>query len=193
MEFDGRGALSGTSTVNFDGFLLGNPVTGTYQVRGDCTLSWSLQDNSGAFQHFTGKLNSDMDRASFRQTDRGGANNGTLVRLARVCTPAILQGRYQFSMSGVIRAMNGSPDVSKVSLNGLIAIDPAGNLALLRDGAAVNAGTVAVGSDCIVNADFSSAPGKHIKLPGVLWGRGKEIRAIGSDTGSAINARFRRK
>ena len=193
MEFDGRGAVSGTSSVNFDGFLLGNPVTGTYEVRGDCTLSWNLQDDSGGFQHFTGKLNSDMDRATFRQTDRGGANNGTLVRLARVCTPAVLQGSYQFSMSGVIRAMDGSPEVSKVSLNGVIAIDPAGNLALLRDGAAVNAGTLTVDNDCIVNADFSSVPGEHIKLRGVLVSGGKEILAIGSDPGAAVNARFRLK
>src|SRR5689334_13205210 len=51
LEFDGYGGVTGASSVNFDGFLLGNPVTGSYQVRDDCRITWSLQDDSGAFQH----------------------------------------------------------------------------------------------------------------------------------------------
>ena len=54
IVFDGQGGISGYSSVMFAGFLLGNPVTGTYESRSDCTASWSLQDDSGAYQHFSG-------------------------------------------------------------------------------------------------------------------------------------------
>src|SRR5882724_3045809 len=47
LEFDGKSEVSGYSSVNFNGLLLGNPVTGTYEVSSDCKLAWSLQDDSG--------------------------------------------------------------------------------------------------------------------------------------------------
>src|SRR6266567_5136125 len=73
LEFDGQGGVNGSASVNFAGYLLGNPVTGSYDVRTDCSITWSLQDDSGAFQHFAGTLRADLLRATFRQTDAGGA------------------------------------------------------------------------------------------------------------------------
>src|SRR6266567_2381507 len=45
LEFDGQGGVSGVSSVNFAGYFLGNPVTGNYEVRADCRITWSLQDD----------------------------------------------------------------------------------------------------------------------------------------------------
>src|SRR6202167_1499823 len=78
LVFDGHGVLSGYASVNFAGYFLGNPVTGSYEAHDDCTISWSLQDDSGAFQHFTGKLTPDNSSAEFHQSDTGGAQDGIL-------------------------------------------------------------------------------------------------------------------
>src|SRR5579884_3039834 len=48
------GSVSGYSSVNFNGVLLGNPVTGTIELHPDCSVALALQDDSGAFQHFSG-------------------------------------------------------------------------------------------------------------------------------------------
>src|SRR5271155_586859 len=56
LVFDGQGVVSGYSSINFSGFFLGNPVTGKYEAHTDCTITWTLQDDSGAFQNFDGKL-----------------------------------------------------------------------------------------------------------------------------------------
>src|SRR5947208_9811947 len=50
IVFDGKGSLGGTSSAMFSGFLLGNPVTGSYEAKYDCSLTWKFQDDSGAFQ-----------------------------------------------------------------------------------------------------------------------------------------------
>src|SRR5438874_6432749 len=68
LVFDGMGGLSGLASVNFNGLFLGNPVTGTYEAQEDCTVSWSLQDDSGAFQRFKGKAAPGGNRIEFRQT-----------------------------------------------------------------------------------------------------------------------------
>src|SRR5438445_600480 len=38
IVFDGDGNISGYSSVNYNGLLLGNPVTGTYEVATDCAV-----------------------------------------------------------------------------------------------------------------------------------------------------------
>jgi len=43
MVFDGDGNISGYSSVNFNGLLLGNPVTGKYEVATDCAMNWSCR------------------------------------------------------------------------------------------------------------------------------------------------------
>src|SRR5438270_842201 len=62
MFFDGTGKITGTSSATFSGLLLGNPVTGSYEAHPDCTLTWKLQDDSGAYQHFAGKISADAQR-----------------------------------------------------------------------------------------------------------------------------------
>jgi hypothetical protein len=53
IAFDGRGGLSGTASATFSGLLLGNPVTGSYEAKSDCSVIWNLQDDSGGFQNFS--------------------------------------------------------------------------------------------------------------------------------------------
>src|SRR6266571_2957022 len=78
LTFSDSGTVSGYSSVNFNGLLLGNPVTGTYELQPDCTLVMALQDDSGAFQHFRGKVGDAADRIDIRQTDPGTGQRGVL-------------------------------------------------------------------------------------------------------------------
>ena len=80
ITFDGSGSLSGTSSATFGGLLLGNPVTGTYEAKSDCSVTWKLQDDSGAFQNFSGTALTDGTRVQFKQTDPGGAQNGIMQK-----------------------------------------------------------------------------------------------------------------
>src|SRR5271157_2788555 len=62
IVFDGTGSLSGTASTTFSGLLLGNPVTGSYEAKSDCSVIWKLQDDSGAFQNFSGTVSADGTR-----------------------------------------------------------------------------------------------------------------------------------
>lgn len=173
LEFDGEGGVKGTASVNFAGFLQGNPVTGTYEVRNDCTIKWSLQDDSGAFQHFAGKLTPDLERATFQQTDPGGAQRGTLAKTAPQCSDAALQAAYDYTVSGSAIPMKPGESARNISLQGVLT-----------------AGTATVDSDCIVNIVLTPSGGPPVKLRGVLVSGGKEILAIATDPGVTANARF---
>jgi hypothetical protein len=189
LEFDGQGGISGTASVNFAGFLLGNPVTGSYQVASDCRITWSLQDDSGALQHFAGILSPDLQRGTFSQTDPGGAQRGTLAKAPAECSQARIQGTYDFTVSGNSVPMNPGEMARKISMQGVMAVDAAGNVARLSQGASTPAGTATVGSDCIVNLTLTTSSGSSLDFRGILTGR--EILAIESDPGTSVNARFR--
>ncbi len=73
IVLDDEGIVSGSSSVHFNGLLLGNPVTGAYEVNSDCSMTMSLQDTSGAFQHFGGKVTPGGDKVTLYQTDPGAA------------------------------------------------------------------------------------------------------------------------
>src|ERR1035438_5783042 len=88
ISFDERGSLSGTASVTFRGLLLGNPVTGSYEAKPDCSVTWKLQDDSGGFQSFSGTLSSDGTSVPFKQTDPGGAQHGIMKKLPAACSAA---------------------------------------------------------------------------------------------------------
>jgi hypothetical protein len=191
LEFDGQGAITGTASVNFPGYFLGNPVTGIYEANADCSISWKLQDDSGAFQHFGGILTPDLQRAAFRQTDAGGAHNGTLAKMPGQCSDASLQGSYKFSISGGAIPMNPGEIARKISFGGALTADDAGNLSLVRGGSGTSAGTTTVDSPCIVEMNLMLSPDATLKFRGVLVTGGKEVLAIETDPGTTVNAHFR--
>jgi hypothetical protein len=175
IVFETEGSLSGYSSVNFDGLLLGNPVTGTYQAGSDCNISWSMQDDSGAWQHFSGKMTSGGTKAEIRQTDPGAGVRGLMERTPESCSAADFKGRYDFTLAT-------PQSVSIEGIEGMVDADGNGKL----DGKA--AGVFEIDSDCIVHIDLAME--NPIKLRGVLVNGGKEILAIRIDPGGAATARF---
>ena len=194
LVFDGHGVLSGYSSVNFAGFFLGNPVTGVYEAHSDCTITWSLQDDSGGYQHFGGKLNPDYSAAEFQQSDPGGAQNGILEKVAAQCSAASYAPLYSFNIAGSTTPMNAGEVARKISTAGSVEPDAAGNLKITIPGAAApTAGTITVDSDCFMQISMALPSGDSINLRGILVTNGKKILAMQTDPGAAVTGKFSAK
>jgi hypothetical protein len=183
IVFDGNGNLSGTASATFRGLLLGNPVTGSYEAKWDCSVNWMLQDDSGAFQHFSGTLSADGRRAQFTQTDPGGAQRGIMQKTSDACSAADLQPKYYFTVSGSIRAMLPGQVGYSVSAKGTLD--------------AAQVGAFQVQSDCSVQfaltlpaQDGQAAESAPMTMRGFLVNGGKEILAFQTDPGAMVTARL---
>jgi hypothetical protein len=170
LVFNADKTVSGYSSVNFDGLLLGNPVTGTYEIKSDCTMSWSLQDDSGAYQQFSGTVTPGGNRVEFQQADPDTGQHGIMERTSDACTDADYRPRYSFTLS---------EDSTKLVLNAA-----ADGTFTTSDG---SSGTLKVDSDCIVHIEFGDG---ETKLRGILVNKGAEILAIEIDPGKTVAARF---
>jgi hypothetical protein len=183
ISFDGRGSLSGTASATFSGLLLGNPVTGSYEAKSDCSVVWKLQDDSGAFQHFSGRFSSDGTSVKFRQSDPGGAQHGIMQKMPSTCSAADLRRKYSFTVSGSTTPMQPGEVSHIVSAKG--TLDTAEN------------GTFQVESDCSVRFRLT-LPGKAgqaadlppMTMRGFLVHGGKELLAFQTDPGAMVAARF---
>jgi hypothetical protein len=183
IAFDGRGSLSGTASATFNGLLLGNPVTGSYEAKSDCSVSWKLQDDSGGFQDFSGVVSTDGTRVQFTQTDPGGAQHGIMQKTSDACSAADLLKKYDFTVSGSTIPMEAGEVAQEVSAKG--TLDIAEN------------GSFQVDSDCSVrfawtlpDEDGQVAESSPMAMRGFLVNGGKEILAFQTDPGSMVAARF---
>jgi hypothetical protein len=183
IAFDGHGSLSGTASATFRGLLLGNPVTGSYEAKSDCSVIWKLQDDSGGFQNFSGTLSADGTRVQFKQTDPGGAQRGIMKRTSDACSAADLLKKYYFTVSGSTTPMQPGEVGHTVSAKG--TLDIAEN------------GSFQVESDCSVRfgwtlpaQDGEVAAPSPMAMRGFLVSGGKEILAFQTDPGAMVAARF---
>ena len=178
LTFDGSGSVSGTASATFSGVLLGNPVTGTYEAKADCSVTWKLQDDSGAFQNFSGRLSADGTRVDFRQTDPGGAQRGIMQKTPETCSAADLQTKYKFTISGRTTPVQPGDVQHTVSAQG--TLDVARN------------GSFRVDSDCSVHFVLTpSAGASTMTMRGFLVNGGKEILAFQTDPGAMVAARLK--
>lgn len=192
LVFDGVASIGGVSSVNFNGLFLGNPVTGNYEIKTDCTITLNLQDTSGAFQHFSGKAAPGGNRVEIQQSDPGTGERGLMVRSADGCNATGFRGQYNFTMSGSATPLASEGSKGSGSAKALVQADGNGNLMVLR-GNAKTSGTYTVDTDCFVQVDFGLAEGvssTSIKLRGVLVNGGKEMLAIETDPGQVAAVRF---
>ncbi len=192
LEFDGKGGVSGESSVNFAGYFLGNPITGNYEAHADCSITWKLQDTSGGWQHFAGVLTPDLLSVKFHQSDPGAAQNGTMQKAAPDCSVAGLAAKYSFSLSGNVIPMNPGDVAKNLSATGIAEPDAAGSVKLTV-GTAQSVGTITIDSDCTVEMALTLPSGDSILLRGVLVSGGKRILAIATDPGTTVTATFTAK
>jgi hypothetical protein len=189
IEFDGHGGVTGQASTDFSGYYLGNPVTGKYQVSADCILTWSLQYDSGAWQHFQGRLTPDLLAARFEQTDPGASQSGTMQKVAPNCSVAGLAPRYAFAIAGGEVPMEAGDVPHRINADGIAEPDQAGTLKLTV-GNAAGSGTIAIGSDCIATMTLNLPAGTTVSLRGVLVDGGKRIIAVETDPGATATATF---
>jgi hypothetical protein len=145
-------------------------VTGSYEAKSDCSITWKLQDTSGAFQNFSGTLSPDAASVQFKQTDPGGAPRGIMKKTSDACSAATPM----------------QPDETSHLVSGKGTLDPASN------------GSFQVDSDCSVRfvmilpaQDGQVAePSPIMNMRGFLVDGGKEILAFQTDPGTMVSARF---
>ena len=194
LVFDGSGSISGYMSVNFTGLLLGNPVTGSYEAGNDCSLNWKLQDDSGAFQNFTGKITPDFLRIQFHQTDKGAARDGAMVRTPKECSAAVLRPRYNYSIKGSTTPMLPGQTAQRVAANGLLEISDGGKLTIdPAGGSTQGVGNIQVDGECIATFTLGIPGYLAINLRGVLLDDGREILAIQTDAGATVTAKLTAK
>ena len=197
LVFD-AGQISGTSSVKFTGLLLGNPVTGSYTAQQDCSVSWSLQDDSGSFQHFQGTMTADGKRVTFHQTDPGGVDNGTMARTAADCNAASLTGRYSLNVSGNTIDVDSARNSGSISVKGSLDADGAGGLAFSTDPGLppATAGTYEFEDGCVIHLvlKLPVAGGQiaNMNFRGIFADSGRSVFGIQIDPGSAVSLRLTR-
>jgi len=175
LVFDtGDRTISGYSSVNFNGFFLGNPVTGKFELKTDCSITWSLQDDSGAYQNFKGTVRPGGSRIDYAQTDPGAGSIGRLRKLAPVCNDAAFQGSYRLSATSSTTPFAGTP-LSTDSVNTTAESDGNGGLTIKR-GAEKLSGSYSVDSDCFVQIEIVGR-----KLRGILVDNGDQVLAMETD------------
>jgi len=192
LVFDGKDSVSGVSSVNFNGLFLGNPITGSYQIQTDCTITLNLQDTSGAFQHFSGKAAPGGNRVEIHQTDPGTGEPGLMVRSADSCSTAGFRGQYNFTITGKTTPLASEGAKGSGSAKALVVADGNGNLAVTH-GNSKTTGTYTVDSDCFVQLDFGLGDGDSttmLKLRGMLVNSGKELLAVETDPEQVAAVRF---
>jgi len=192
LTLDSDGTVSGVTSVNFNGLFLGNPTTGKFDIQTDCTLTLSLQDTSGAFQHFAGTSEPGGGRVEMRQTDPKTHERGWLVRSPDHCDAAAFHGQFDFSLSGHSTPLVSEGVKGAGSAKAVVQADGSGSLVVQR-GDAKTGGTYTVDADCFVQLEFGLSDGDNsalVKLRGVLVNDGKELLAVETDPEQVAAARF---
>ena len=181
ISFEERGSLSGTASATFRGLLLGNAVTGSYEAKSDCSVIWTLRDDSGGLQNFSGTLSTDGTSVPFKQTDPGSAQRGIMKKIPGACSAADLRQNYSYTISGSTTPMLPGQVPHTVSAKG--TLDIARN------------GSLQVESDCSVTFGFTLPPQDGqvdqpppMNMRGFLVNGGKEILAFQTDPGAMVSA-----
>lgn len=196
LVFDGDGGVSGVASVNLNGYFLGNPVTGSYTFKTNCDLTFELQDDSGAFQHFEGLVRPGGNSAEIHQTDPGAGGRGVLERTPSTCDDTSLKGSFALALSGTASqfATDEAPGAA-FAVSGTLDADGAGNLALTT-ASGKTTGSYDVDSDCVAEVQLGVAVGGSasiIKLRGVVVKDGKLVLAVESDPEHTASARLTAK
>jgi hypothetical protein len=194
LVFESPGKVSGTSSVNFGGLFLGNPVTGQYTLKSDCSLGWTLQDDSGNSQSFAGKLSLDGRHVDFGQTDPGSPQRGVMVRTAESCPSSDFRGRYRIRITGTRTDMETGKASGVVNMNGAVEAD--GNTGLRfapdRDSPSIDEASYEMEGACLLRVTLTKT-GQTMNFRAIVANEGKEVMGIETDAGATVLLRATRE
>ncbi|MEO8592060.1 MAG: hypothetical protein ABI759_01955 [Candidatus Solibacter sp.] len=191
LVLDGSGNLQGVASASFMGFFLGNPVTGKYEARSDCSVTWTLQDGSGGFQHFAGTMNAEGNRVAFRQNDPGGPGNGILLRTKDTCSGFSLAGSFELTVSGSTVNITTGTGAGRVSLHALLTADGRNRiLASGPDETPEPVGSYEVQDDCFMKLVVGLPAGQpqttEMHFRAILVDDGREVLGMQTDPGTIV-------
>ncbi|HTX39879.1 MAG TPA: hypothetical protein VME43_32900 [Bryobacteraceae bacterium] len=196
VYFGDDGGVTAVTSVNLDGYFLGNPVTGTYTFNNHCALTFDVRDQSGGTEHFRGTATEGGQTVEIRQTDPETGERGVLERTPATCRNASFQGVFTFSLSGTASQFDTEEAPgSAFSIEGTVTADGAGNL-VFASAAGKTTGTYQLDSDCVAEIELGILKGDSagiLKLRGVLVKQGKLLLAAESDPARIATARFTAK
>lgn len=186
-----------TSAAAFTGIVLGSPATGTYEAHTDCSVSWSLRDDSGNYQNFAGTMSDRGARVVFHQTDAGGPGNGLMFRAPEGCSPASLAGRFDLTLSGNTIDVDSGRAFGRVSFSGAMEADGAGGLSFVTGAGApgVKAGSYQFVDGCFVSVTVPPVGGNKtadMHFRGILVDDGGTLLAMQTDPGTVVSLRLTR-
>jgi hypothetical protein len=193
---DDSGNLSGISSASFTGLVFGNRVTGKVLPQTDCSVTLTMQDDSGNFQHFAGTVNADSGRVAFRQTDPGGAQNGILLRTTNGCSASSLTGTFKVKASGRTVDPTTGVDSGHVLSRGVLIADGVRSLSFDSgpDEPALAAGSYEVAEDCFVTLGLELPVGENktvsMHFRAILVNDGREVLGIQTDPGTVVALRL---
>ncbi len=192
LVFDTDHSVSGISSTDFTGLYLGNPVRGMYQVSADCSISWSLQDDSGHDQQFRGTVSSDGRRVQFQQTDPGSPHRGVMLQAAESCRESDFQSSYHMAISGKLVDVATAQTSGDLSLDG--SIERRGSGLSITAGGATTTGSVEVDDDCFVHLNLKlpqeNGGAREMNFRGMLVDGGKQVLGMATDPGTAVSLRL---
>jgi hypothetical protein len=194
LVFDSSGKVTGTSSINFGGLLLGNPVTGDFTLKSDCSLGWNLQDTSGNLQNFAGKLSLDGRHVEFGQTDPGTPQRGVMVRAAESCPSSDFRGRYRVRINGTTMDMETGETTGELSISGALEAD--GNTGIRfapdRGSPSIDEASYEMEGDCLVRLKLTKSD-QTMNFRAVVANEGKELLGIQTDPGTTVTLRVNRE
>lgn len=142
-------------------------------------------------------MSSDGRRITFRQSDPGGAQNGTMTRTPENCNSTSLNGRYSLSISGSRIDVETARNAGSVSLKGSLDADGAGELAFSPDaGPTASAGTYEFEDGCvlhlILNLPVAGDQPTQMNFRGFVNDSGTAVFGMQTDPGSQVSLRLSR-
>lgn len=186
---DGNGNVTGTQIKSIDGTIVTYNVTGTYQIRSNCTgtATWTNQDSET--EHDNIYLNNGNKGAFLIQTDAVHVQAGSAVAQGTVtCTNAAVKHSYSMEFTG-FTSSGQSAMAGELTFNGTGSI--AGTATLSLDGTIENAlhvtGTYSIGSNCMGTAQITPKGLPTINLALIVVSSGKEMLAVETDSGTIVS------
>jgi hypothetical protein len=208
VTYDGKGEVSATYTVSFNGVLMPGTATGTYTVNPDCTYSDEITPYpSGPASHHAGTITGEgiSQRVDFVYTDPWLVASGTLRKIVSWgCSLRTLKGTYEVFGQGEDTSMTipilGFPSPPFPAAHvGIFTADGAGHFSG-HDVEKVDVvaapttftATYTVNPDCTVSFTITETiptPGGPVTMTahetGTItgWGDSQEVHSIMTDAG----------
>ena len=188
LFMDGGGNLFGNAVLIVDGASSEGPVTGSYNVNDDCSMSITLTDSSGGTQHFDGVVVNRGDGANLLQTDPGVGVAGSLRHARGFCQTSDIGGGFGFRSAGMVTAWGPSSSIGSINLDGQGNVTASES----RFGGGVysqvaSTGSITVNSDCSLNLTLAAnTDGSLQNYRGIILNSTKDMFLLRSDDGATV-------